>query len=173
MTRASLILELCSLFLLTPTIIGEDKMEGARIRTNNGVKKAKDWMGHIRTLVIRGAIIAACFLGLFALASIYNASQAATPLIPDGYGKQSSQFVSFIVRWTLIIGGSLIAVCVALVVIVGVIYGVMLVVNFFVGYGTKSAHALLVTGAILFTISIFLAFIVTLLPTSQAASTPG
>jgi hypothetical protein len=151
MTRTSLILQFCSLWLLTPTIIGEEKMEKARISVNKRLKMLeargrKVWNSGI--VRVAGSIISS-LAGLAILGVI------------SYYLFDSGRYYWGWIKWDLIIGGALTGVCLALIIIITVFYGLTWALGRWLGYATKSAHNMLGCGAVLFTMGIILAFIAT------------
>jgi len=153
MTRISLILQFCSLWLLTPTIVGEGKMEKARksVHKRVGMLKArarKVWDSRI--VRVAGSIIATLAgIAILGLAAYYLFSSGTQSYYWDWE------------KWGQIIIWSLIGPCLAIIIIVAVYYGLAWALDYWLGHATRSAHAMLVCGAVLFTVSIILAFIAT------------
>jgi hypothetical protein len=158
MTRTSLILQLCSLWLLTPTIIGEEKMEKARVLINKHMKRLSSWMNSIREPAFGGTFIAASMVLTLVLTGL---ARLSVFWHPANSSAKAHHFASVEMKWSLLIGGSLLGLCLALIMVVGVLYSLTLALGRWLGYATRSAHAMLVCGATLFTIGIILAFIAT------------
>jgi hypothetical protein len=145
-------LQFFSLWLLTPTIIGEAKMEKARILVNKrlrmlGAMGRKVWNSGIVRVV--GSIIS-CLAVLAVCGAI------------SYYLFDSGRYYWGWIKWDLIIGGALTGVCLALIIIITIFFGLTWALDRWLGSATRSPHNMLVCGAVLFTVGIILAFIATL-----------
>jgi hypothetical protein len=161
--RASLILQFFSFWLVTPAIIGERGLEKARTRLNDVATKIKARAK--ATVKSPFLIVPVAALALLAFWAFNAVGYAFGYSWMQSHEKaQLPRIIQVFDTWSLRIGVPILAVCVALISAVYVLYGLVRILNALINYGTKSAHALLVVGALLFSAGIVLSFVATWLP---------
>lgn len=162
MMRAGMVLQFLSLWLVTPGIIGERRMNDAIEAINRVPDKVKDRAeGAVFVLVVSagGGVVFAIFSGLTAIVQAFQ-----TPGLIFAPPKEQSQFLHNTSKWTLIVGISIIALCLAAAIIAIFLYFVTLLFCIMVEKATESMQALAILGAILFTTGFVLSFVATLMP---------
>jgi hypothetical protein len=159
MMRVGLVLQFLSLWLVTPEIVGNKRMNDAREWVNRVPDKVQERVESITFPLLIGAAVGVLGAAISAVIAILGIPQ--TPGYSFAPRKVQDQFARTAVKWTLIGSVSLIVICIAVAIIAISSYFITKLACKVTERATESMHTLAVVGAVLFTAG----FVVSLLAT--------